>query len=351
MNSTGTLFRVELFGESHGPAVGVIIDGAPAGLVLAADDFADDLTRRRAGAEGTTPRVEADVPEILAGLHEGHTTGTPICVIFRNTDTRSGDYSLFAAMPRPGHADYTSRIRYGGYSDPRGSGHFSGRVTAGLVAAGVIAKKVLDGVQFSTTIREAGGREDVAAAVCEAADDGDSIGALVELRVSGLRAGLGEPFFGAAESLIAQALFAVPAVRGVEFGDGFGAAAMRGSQHNDPIVAPDGTTAKNGSGGINGGITNGNELVVRVAMKPASSIRKAQQTWNFKTGAMDELSAPGRHDACIALRAAVVLEAALAVTLADLELQARVRDARIIAPAQTAQNPQNHATNKERKPL
>jgi len=350
MNSTGTLFRVELFGESHGPAVGAIIDGTPAGLQLAADDFADDLARRRAGAEGTTPRVEADAPELLSGIYQGRTAGTPICVVFRNADTRSGDYSLFAAMPRPGHADYTSRIRYGGYSDPRGSGHFSGRVTAGLVAAGVVAKKVLAGVKFSTTILEAGGRKDITAAVREAAEDGDSIGALVELRVNGLREGLGEPFFGATESLVAQALFAVPAVRGVEFGDGFGAAAMRGSQHNDPIVAPDGTTAKNGSGGVNGGITNGNELVVRVAMKPASSIKKAQETWNFQKGELDELSAPGRHDACIALRAAVVLEAALAITLADLELQARVRDSLIIAPAPTAQTTRNNVTNQERKP-
>ena len=348
MNTIGTLFRVELFGESHGPAVGAIIDGIPAGLNLAADDFAGDLARRRAGAEGTTPRVEADAPELLSGLYEGHTTGTPVCVVFRNTDTRSGDYALFAAMPRPGHADYTSRVRYGGFADPRGSGHFSGRITAGLVAAGVIAKKVLAGVQFSTTILEAGGRKDIAAAIREASDDGDSIGALVELRVAGLRAGLGEPFFGAVESLVAQALFAVPAVRGVEFGDGFAAAAMRGSQHNDPIVAPDGTTAKNGSGGINGGITNGNELVIRVAMKPASSIKKPQQTWNFQKGEIDELSAPGRHDACIALRAAVVLEAALAVTLADLELQARIRDARNVG---TEPSTRNHVNNKGRKPL
>jgi len=348
MNTIGTLFRVELFGESHGPAVGAIIDGIPAGLNLAADDFAGDLARRRAGAEGTTPRVEADAPELLSGLYEGHTTGTPVCVVFRNTDTRSGDYALFAAMPRPGHADYTSRVRYGGFADPRGSGHFSGRITAGLVAAGVIAKKVLVGVQFSTTILEAGGRKDIAAAIREASDDGDSIGALVELRVAGLRAGLGEPFFGAVESLVAQALFAVPAVRGVEFGDGFAAAAMRGSQHNDPIVAPDGTTAKNGSGGINGGITNGNELVIRVAMKPASSIKKPQQTWNFQKGEIDELSAPGRHDACIALRAAVVLEAALAVTLADLELQARIRDARNVG---TEPSTRNQVNNQGRKPL
>jgi len=326
VNFTGTLLRAELFGESHGPAIGVVIDGAQAGVPLAAADFAADLARRRAGADGTTPRVEADEPEFLSGLYEGRTTGAPLCIIFRNTDTRSSDYAPFADMPRPGHADLTARARYGGFSDPRGSGHFSGRITAGLVAAGVVAKKLLPGAAFSTAVLTAGGRTDVAAAVKEAADDGDSIGAVVELRVRGLRAGLGEPFFGSVEGLVAQALFAVPGVRGVEFGDGFAAAAMRGSEHNDPVVAPDGTTAKNGAGGVNGGITNGNELVVRVAMKPASSIRKDQVTWNYRTGAPGTLSAPGRHDACIALRAAVALESALALELADLELQARARD-------------------------
>lgn len=326
MNCMGTLLRVELFGESHGPAIGVVMDGLPAGLPLTTADFSADLARRRAGAEGTTPRVEADEPEFLSGLYEGRTTGTPLCIVFRNADTRSSDYALFSAMPRPGHADMTARARYGGFSDPRGSGHFSGRVTAGLVAAGVVAKKLLPGASFSTAILEAGGRRDVTAAVKEAADDGDSVGALVELRAAGVRAGLGEPFFGSVEGLIAQALFAVPGVRGVEFGDGFKAAAMRGSEHNDPIVAGDGTTSKNGAGGVNGGITNGNELVARVAMKPTSSIGRNQETLDLRTGDMGLLSAPGRHDACIALRAAVVLESALAVVLADLELQARSRD-------------------------
>ncbi|PKL08245.1 MAG: chorismate synthase [Spirochaetae bacterium HGW-Spirochaetae-7] len=327
MNAIGTLLRVEILGESHGPAIGVVIDGVPAGMPLSEADFEPDLARRRSGADGTTPRVEADVPEFLSGLYDGRTTGSPLCIVFRNEDKRSGDYAPFSAMPRPGHADYTARIRYDGFADPRGSGHFSGRVTAGLVAAGVVAKRLLTGATFSTTILEAGGKADVAAAAREAADSGDSVGAIVELRVKGAGAGLGEPFFGSVEGLVAQALFAVPGVRGVEFGDGFAAAAMRGSEHNDPIVAGDGATAKNGSGGVNGGITNGNELQVRVAMKPASSIRKVQNTWNFETGAIGELSSPGRHDACIALRAAVVLEAALAVVLADLELQARSRGA------------------------
>ncbi|MBU0927964.1 MAG: chorismate synthase [Spirochaetes bacterium] len=333
MNSFGDVFKVEIFGESHGPAVGAVIDGMPAGLALSPEDFEADLARRRAGAEGTTPRVEADVPEILSGLHEGRATGTPLCVVFRNADARSGDYSLFAAMPRPGHADLAARARYGGFSDPRGSGHFSGRVTAGLVAAGVVAKKILRGASFSAALLEAGGDADVAAAVKGASEDGDSVGALVELRVRGIRAGLGEPFFGSLEGTAAKALFAVPGVRGVEFGDGFAAARMRGSRHNDPIVAPDGTTSRNGAGGVNGGISNGNEIVVRVAVKPASTIKKSQATWDFSAGAMGELSAEGRHDACIALRAAVVLEAALAVALADLELQARARDGRPGFPA------------------
>lgn len=328
MNSIGTLFRVQMLGESHGPAVGALIDGIPAGIPLSAADFAADLARRKAGADGTTPRVEDDAPDIVSGLYDGMTTGTPLCVLFRNKDTRSGDYAAFRAMPRPGHADFTSRIRYGGFSDPRGSGHFSGRVTAGLVAAGVVAKKILAGASFSARVLEAGGRPDVAAAAKEAADDGDSIGAIVELRASGVRAGLGEPFFGSFEGLAAQAIFSVPGVRGLEFGDGFAAARMRGSAHNDPIVGPDGRTARNGAGGINGGIANGNEIVARVAMKPASSIRKEQETWNFDEGEMGVLSAPGRHDACIAIRAAVVLEAALAAVVADLELQARARDGR-----------------------
>ncbi len=344
MNAIGTLLRVEIMGESHGPAIGVIIDGVPAGLPLSAADFEPDLARRRAGADGTTPRVEADVPEFLSGLYNGHTTGSPLCIVFRNADKRSDDYAPFSAMPRPGHADLTSRVRYGGFADPRGSGHFSGRVTVGLVAAGVVAKRLLPGAAFSTAILEAGGRTDAAAAAREAADSGDSIGALVELRVRGAGAGLGEPFFGSVEGLVAQALFAVPGVRGVEFGDGFAAARMRGSEHNDPIVAPDGRTAKNGSGGVNGGITNGNELLLRVAMKPASSIHRTQETWNFETGALGELSAPGRHDACIALRAAVALEAALAVVLADLELQSRSRCER-----SRREGTNNHMNDNERK--
>ncbi len=320
MNSFGRIFRIELFGESHGLEVGVLIDGCPPGLPIALEDFEADLARRRSGAAGTTPRREEDRPRILSGIHGGRSTGSPICIAFPNADTRSQDYGQFADVPRPGHADFTSRIKYGGFADPRGSGHFSGRITVGLVAAGVIAKKILAPAAFSTAILAAGGQSAAAAAVAAAAADDDSVGAVVETRVSGLPAGLGEPFFGACESMIAHALFAVPAIRGVEFGDGFAAASMRGSAHNDPFVDASGRTLRNGAGGMNGGITNGNELVVRAAVKPTSSIAKAQDTFDFRRGEMTRLVIEGRHDACIALRSSVVIEAAVAIALADLSL-------------------------------
>ncbi len=323
MNTIGSRFRVSLFGESHGPAVGCLVDGCPPGIPFTLADLGPDLARRRAGAPGTTPRVEADEPEILSGLWQDRTTGSPILIFMRNRDTRSSDYEAFLRVPRPGHADFSSRARYKGFADPRGSGHFSGRITAGLVAAGVLAKRTLPGLAFSTTLLEAGGRKDIEAAIAEAVAEEDSIGGLVEIRVQGLPAGLGEPFFGSVEGLLAQALYAVPAVRGVEFGDGFGAARMRGSEHNDPFVSLDGRTSRNGAGGVNGGITNGNELVLRVAVKPASTIGKAQETLDFSTGNMTELRGQGRHDACIALRASVALEAAVAIVLADLNLGAQ----------------------------
>lgn len=323
MNSFGRIFKVELFGESHGPTVGVIIDGCPPGVPISAEDFEADLARRRSGASGTTPRREQDLPWILSGVYEGHSSGSPICISFPNEDKRSTDYDRFVAVPRPGHADFTSRVKYGGFSDPRGSGHFSGRITVGLVAAGVIAKKILEPARFATSIVAAGGQADAAAAVAAAAADGNSVGAVVETKVSGLPAGLGEPFFDACESLVAHAIFAVPGIRGVEFGDGFAAAAMRGSTHNDPFVDATGRTQKNGSGGVNGGISNGNELVVRSAVKPTSSIAKPQTTFDFERGEMTRLIVEGRHDACIALRSAVVIEAAIAIALADLSLTAK----------------------------
>ena len=320
MNTFGHQFRLSLFGESHGPAVGVVIDGIPPGIPLSVEDFQADLERRKPGAVGTTSRREDDIPEILSGLYNGHTTGAPMAIIFRNNNTRSEDYAPLADTPRPGHADWVAAHKFSGFNDPRGGGHFSGRLTLPLVAAGVVAKKLIPDVTFRTHVTEIGGQSDSERwdeMVAAVANEGDSLGGIVECTAEGLPAGWGSPFFDSLESTIAHLLFAIPGVRGVEFGDGFRAARMRGSEHNDPIVAPDGTTARNGAGGINGGISNGNPLVVRVAVKPTSSIALTQNTLNMATGNVEPLTIGGRHDCCIALRAAVVVEAAVAIALAD----------------------------------
>ncbi|MBO5805366.1 MAG: chorismate synthase [Tidjanibacter sp.] len=320
MNTFGRNFRVTLFGESHGPAIGVVIDGLAAGIALCEADFEADLARRRAGAMGTTQRTEEDKPEFLSGLYRGHTTGAPLTIIFRNCNARPEDYTNHT-IPRPGHADWVAAQKYEGYNDPRGGGHFSGRLTLALVAAGVVAKKMVGNIKIEARISQLGGSNEASewdAIIQQASSEGDSVGGIVECRAEGVSVGVGEPFFDSLESYISHLLFAIPGVRGVEFGDGFGAAAMRGSEHNDPIVAPDGTTAKNGAGGINGGLSNGNPIVVRVAFKPTSSIARPQQTLNPTTGEIATLSTVGRHDVCIALRGAVVVEAAVAIALADL---------------------------------
>lgn len=330
MNSFGTLFRITLWGESHGPQVGVTLDGVPSGLPLGPSDFETDLARRRSGAKGTTPRIENDLPQIVAGLYDGHTTGAPLTLVFENANTRSGDYDNLRTQPRPSHADRTAAVKFGGWNDPRGGGHFSGRLTLALVAAGVVAKKTLPGATFSTRLAAIGGERDPARfdAVLDAAlRDEDSVGGIVECRIGGIPAGWGEPFFDSVESTASHLLFAIPAVKGVEFGDGFAAAALRGSEHNDPIADADGRTATNHAGGIAGGITNGNELMVRVAVKPTASIAREQQTFDFAAGRVAPLRIHGRHDACIALRAAVVVEAAMAIALADLQLRDRCRHA------------------------
>ena len=363
MNTFGRKFRVSIFGESHGEAIGVVLDGVPAGLELCEDDFQADIDRRRSGAKGTTPRKEADKPQIVSGVFEGHTTGAPLTILFRNENTKSQDYSLFAAMPRPGHADLTAAIKWDDCQDPRGGGHFSGRLTLPVTAAGVVAKKILADAtilddtpcnEISARIIELGGipctmpvgcnsesagscdfqpaEADCAGhewcnpawqqAIDDAIAEGDSLGAVIECTVPDIDPGYGEPFWDSAESVIAHGIFAIPGVRGVEFGDGFKAAAMKGSEHNDPI-GEDGRPLENGAGGVNGGITNGASIVFRVAFKPTSSIRKAQQTFNFATGQMDSLEVPGRHDVCYALRAPVVVEAVTAIALADLVLVSR----------------------------
>ncbi|MDP3398621.1 MAG: chorismate synthase [Bacteroidales bacterium] len=322
MNTFGKLFRVQLFGESHGPAIGVVIDGIPAGLPLTPEEFRDDLLRRSGGRKGGTPRVEEDSLIFLSGVVQGHTTGSPLAVIVNNKNTISSDYESFKNSPRPGHADFVSRLKSGGYSDARGGGHHSGRVTLALVIAGVIAKKLLSPAVVSSKIIEIGGENPWDAKLDQAIAEGDSLGGIIECRIDGIGAGIGEPFFDSLESVLSHIVFAIPGIRGIEFGDGFKAAGMWGSDHNDPILTTSGETAKNGSGGVNGGISNGNQIVLRVAVKPTSSISKAQQSINLKSGVIEELTVLGRHDACFALRVPVVLEAAVSIALVDMLYQA-----------------------------
>ena len=324
MNSFGRIFRIHIFGESHGECAGLTIDGCPAGLPLAVEDFLEDIERRKGGVQkGTTPRKEDDIPIFKSGLFNGHTTGAPITILFENKNTRSGDYEKQRSVPRPGHADFTAHAKYGGFEDFRGGGHFSGRLTVCLVAAGVIAKKLLKGIEIRSTILEIGGETDIEKGLDKAIEAKDSIGGIVECRVNGLPVGLGEHFFDSAESLLAHAVFAIPAIKGVEFGAGFAGARMFGVEHNDPILDGSGKTSTNHAGGIVGGITNGNELVYRIVVKPTSSTPKEQNTWNWDTNAMEAFSVKGRHDLCIALRVPVVLEAVTAMVLADLMLLAQ----------------------------
>jgi chorismate synthase len=321
MNSFGRFFRVTIFGESHGPSVGLSIDGCPAGLPLTENDFLEDLERRKGGMQkGTTPRKEEDRPIFITGVFNDRTTGAPLTILFENKNTRSSDYDKIRAIPRPGHADFVAHQKFGGYEDYRGGGHFSGRLTVCLVAAGVIAKKILSGVKVDAKLSEIGGEKDIEAGLQKAIDAKDSVGGIVECQVTGLPAGLGEPFFDSAESLISHAVFSIPAVKGLEFGAGFAAARMFGSEHNDAIIDTNGKTASNHAGGIVGGITNGNDLVFRIVVKPTSSTPKEQVSWNWETGQTENFSVKGRHDLCIALRVPPVLEAVTALVLADLML-------------------------------
>lgn len=320
MNSFGVIFRVSLFGESHGTAIGVIIDGCPPGLVVNPDDFMEDLKRRQSGSKGTTKRQEPDLPEILSGVFNGVTTGAPITLVTRNSDKISSDYDEFRHVPRPGHADFVSRVKHSGFSDMRGSGHFSGRITWGLVAAGVIAKKITTSAEISAKLISAGGSENIEKALDDAIASNDTIGGIIECRVKNPPLAIGEPFFYSVESALSHIIFSIPAIKGIEFGAGFAAAAMRGSEHNDPFINSKGMTASNNAGGINGGITNGNEIIFRAVVKPTSSTGVDQTTFNFNEGKMTTLIVKGRHDTCIALRMPVIVEAATAIAIADLIL-------------------------------
>lgn len=320
MNHWGRIFCINIFGESHGSGVGVTIAGCPAGILLSEEDFFSDLARRKAGKRGTTPRKESDIPILLSGLFEGKTSGAPLTIWFGNTNIRSKDYSSVLQQPRPGHADFVAAKKYAGFHDYRGGGHFSGRLTLALVAAGVVAKKVVNGLKISAQIETVKGSKDIESQVDEAIANKDSVGGIVRCEVQDMPVGWGEPFFYSIEATIAHLAFSIPAIKGIEFGSGFGAAEMWGSQHNDLIINKKGETQTNHSGGVNGGISNGNSIIFRVAVKPTSSIGKAQNTINLESGKVESLEVKGRHDACIALRVPVVMEAITAIALADFKL-------------------------------
>lgn len=320
MNSFGRKFRIHIYGESHGASIGITIDGCPFGIPLSEQDFLNDINRRKAGAVGTTTRLEEDVPKIVSGLFNQHTTGAPLTILFENTNTQSKDYETLRHTPRPGHADFVLDKKYKGFNDYRGGGHSSGRLTLALVAAGVIAKKLLKDITVKAQLIEAGGNKNIDQAIARAVENQDSIGGIVSCSVQGLPVGLGEPFFDSVESLISHLIFAIPAVKGIAFGSGFAAAKMKGSEHNDAIVNAEGQTQTNHSGGINGGITNGNELYFEVVIKPTSSTPREQKTWNQQTQSVEPFTIKGRHDLCVALRVPVVVEAVTAIALADLFL-------------------------------
>jgi chorismate synthase len=318
MNSFGNIFRVQIFGESHGATVGIIIDGMPAGLALTEENLLADLERRKGGLQkGTTPRQEADYPIFKSGIFNGKSTGFPITILFENNNTRSEDYQKQRAIPRPGHADWVAHQKFGGYEDYRGGGHFSARLTTGIVAAGTIAKMLMPEVNIEAKVITIGGETDLDRGLQNAIDVNDSVGGIVECKVTGLPVGLGEPYFNSLESMLSHIMFAIPAIRGIEFGTGFQAAKMFGSEHNDTIENNEGKTTTNHAGGIVGGISNGNNLVFRLAIKPTSSTPKNQQSLNWKTGEVENFSIKGRHDLCVALRAPVIIEAATALVLAD----------------------------------
>ncbi|HMT72815.1 MAG TPA: chorismate synthase [Chitinophagaceae bacterium] len=321
MNTFGRLFRISIFGESHGECVGITIDGCPAGLSLTAEDLLPDLERRKGGqGKGTTPRKEEDYPIFKSGVFNGKTTGFPITILFENNNTRSEDYQKQRSIPRPGHADWVANKKFGGNEDYRGGGHFSARLTTGLVAAGAVARKLLNEISIIAAVTEIAGESDLEKGLQKAIDAKDSVGGIIECRVSGMPVGLGEPYFDSLESVLSHILFSIPAVKGVEFGAGFAAAKMFGSEHNDAIENTEGKTRTNNAGGVVGGISNGNELVFRLVVKPTSSTPKEQNSLNWETGKTENFSVKGRHDLCVALRAPVIVEAATAIVLADFML-------------------------------
>ena len=359
MSSTyGDIIKLSIFGQSHGEAIGMTLDGVPAGLPVDLEKLQEFLNRRRPGQnDHSTPRKEEDAPEFLSGIVDGYTCGAPIAAIIRNKNTRSGDYKNLKDIPRPGHADYTAQIKYGGYQDVAGGGHFSGRLTAPLCIAGGLCKQWLEakgirigahisviagiadepkfldwenpnlddiGTDFPVLNRDAGVK--MCEAIAEACADGDSVGGLIECFVTGLPAGLGDPMFGGMESRIAQIVYGIPAVKGLEFGTGFTGSYLRGSQNNDSFIIEDGKvrTVNNRAGGILGGITNGMPLIFQVAIKPTPSISKTQLSISLSKMEQTDLVVKGRHDPCIVPRAVPVIEAAAAIAVYDSLLNSRI---------------------------
>jgi len=353
-NSFGKLFTITSFGESHGRCVGVTIDGCPAGLALTEEDIQKEVDKRRPGSGiASTTRVEEDKVEILSGTFNGRTTGAPICLLAWNRDVDSSEYERTRFLPRPGHADYTAFIKYGGFNDFRGGGRFSGRITATFVMAGAVAKKLLNriGVEVLAYTIEIGevkasakgldeiranvetnplrcadpkAAKEMAGVIEKAREEGDSVGGIIEGMALNVPVGLGEPVFDTLEGDLSKALFAIPAVKGVEFGSGFSAAGKRGSENNDPFTIKKGqiVTMTNNAGGILGGISNGMPIVLRVVVKPTSSIAKRQETVDMKKMQNASLEVKGRHDACIVPRAVPVVESMMAVTLCDFAMRA-----------------------------
>ncbi len=349
-NTFGNNIGITLFGESHGEAIGCVLDGIAPGIEVDEDFFALQMEKRKGISSISTPRREADRVRILSGVFEGKTTGTPIAIMIENQSQHSKDYSATKDLARPSHADYTAQCKYGGFQDYRGGGHFSGRITAPIVAAGAVCLKALSkkGIEIGTHIACCGGvkdrafhclSEDIAllkekempvlcenaekemiAAIEKARNEGDSVGGVLTTAVTGVPAGVGEPWFDTAEGVLSHALFSVPGIKGVEFGAGFAFSEMKGSQANDPFFTKYGRvqTKTNNNGGINGGITNGMPIVFSCAVKPTPSIFKEQETVNFKTNENTVLSIKGRHDPAIIHRARVVVDSVTAITLCDL---------------------------------
>ncbi|MGL4688432.1 MAG: chorismate synthase [Fusobacteriaceae bacterium] len=331
MNSLGKILRISIYGESHGAGVGVILDGVPQGIKINVEDFQGDISKRKPGKLGTTERVEEDIPELLSGVYQGNTTGAPINIFFKNKNKDSKGYVDFKNHPRPGHADFTSTVKYHGYNDIRGSGHFSGRMTLGLVAGGVIAKKILansfENIMYKTEIVKIGklvyrdNNKEIEEEIKKVQNLGDSLGGVIQCEISNIPTGLGEPFFDSVESLISHGIFSIPGVKGIEFGSGFLGCENLGSEFNDCFINGKGETLTNNNGGVNGGISNGNKIIFSVGIKPTASIIKNQETYNFKKNKIETLKIQGRHDVAFILRVPIIIEAITSLVLADLLLR------------------------------